>query len=84
METFILYLYICAGSASCQWMANGQFNASLEMVDAPSASIPMIMRKTYKANAKQMCELAAKELKVMEVHLRRSAPYDSTSILRMA
>lgn len=66
METFILYLYICAGSASCQWMANGQFNASQEMVDAPSASIPMIMGKTYKASAKQMCELAAKELKVKD------------------
>ena len=66
METFILYLYICAGAAQCHWMANGEFNASKEMVSAPNASIPMLSGKTLKSSAKEMCELAAKQLQLKD------------------
>ena len=31
-ETFILYLYVCATAAHCQWSANGEFKRSQEIV----------------------------------------------------
>ena len=61
-ETFILYLYVCATAAHCQWAANGEFKQSKEIVvvERPTG----VTYKGPKYSGLQMCEAAAKKLKV--------------------